>query len=174
MHVLRTFLTLLLVGVVPAQQSDVPIPPNFVGDDIEKIFKSAAAPKSEFETTAQYVARRSAESIINKQLVLLLDDMNEESLKYDADLGIMTTTIPIKQKLFILEPDHPTYQVLAVRKVKLQKDEYIGQNSFGAKTRIERLRSELYGVVVNQNFLFLKRLGKILKIIHAQICSNKI
>jgi hypothetical protein len=117
-----------------------------VGDDVEKFFQSTAAPKSEFETTAQYESRRSAALMTGKQLVLLLDDGRQDTLKYDADAAIMTATIPTAKVFFLLEPNRPTYPVIKVHKVDRQKDEYIGQNGFGVERRIDRLRSDLYGL----------------------------
>jgi hypothetical protein len=90
--------------------------------------------------------------MIGKQLVLLLDSGPEEAFKYDADAGIMTATIPTSKVFFLLEPNRPTYQVVKVHRVDRQKDEYVGQNAYGAETRISRLRSDLYGVVINQSF----------------------
>jgi hypothetical protein len=152
MHVLRTFIIMFAAGVVLAQQADVTITPNFIGDDIEKSLQPSVSPKSEFETTAQYEARRAAARMTGKQLVLLLDDAREETFKYDADTGMMTATIPTSKVFFLLEPNRPTYQVIKVHKIDRQKDEYTGQNAYGAERRIERLRSTLYGVVINQNF----------------------
>src|ERR1035438_8925154 len=93
MHVLRTFIIMFAAGVVLAQQADVTITPNFIGDDIEKSLQPSVSPKSEFETTAQYDARRAAARVTGKQLVLLLDDAREETFKYDADTDRKSTRL---------------------------------------------------------------------------------
>jgi hypothetical protein len=143
MPVLQPFLILLVAGVIIGQQVEFTLSPNFMGDNIENFFQSSAAPKSEFETTAQYEARRATARMIGKKLVLLIDGGPEEAFKYDADAGIMTATIPTSKVLFLLEQNRPTYQVVKVHRVDRQKDEYVGQNAYGAETRISRLRSDL-------------------------------
>lgn len=50
---------LFIACVVLAEGADVTLSPNFLGDDIEKFFQFSAGPKSEFETTVEYEARRN-------------------------------------------------------------------------------------------------------------------
>jgi hypothetical protein len=152
MQQLRALILVFAAAVVLARPPDVNITPNFMGDDIETFFQSSAAPKSEFETTAQYEARRNAARMTGRPLTLLLDDARAGTFTYDADTGMMTATIPTSKVFFILEQDRPTHTVIKVHKVDRQKDEYVGQNAYGAGRRIERLRSDLYGVVINQSF----------------------
>jgi hypothetical protein len=152
MQQLRALLLVFAAGVVLAQQPDVNITPNFMGDDIEKFFQSSAAPKSEFETTAQYEARRNSARMTGRPLALLLDDTRVNTFAYDADTGMMTATIPTSKVFFILEQSRPTHTVIKVHVIERQKDEYVGQNAYGAERRIQRSRSDLYGVVINQDF----------------------
>jgi hypothetical protein len=137
---------------ITVSAADVVLKPNYTGDDIEQLFKSSGiAPKSEFETTAQYEARLNAARISGKRLVLLLDDVREQTFKYDADAGMMTATIPTSRVRFLSEPNYPTHTVIRVHKSE-RRDEYVGQNAYGAERHISRTRGDEYGVVISQSF----------------------
>jgi hypothetical protein len=143
--------SLMFSMTITASAGDVALTPNFKGDDIEQLFQTGSGPKSEFETSAQYEARRNATRANGKSLVLLLDDARDNLFKYDADAGMMSATIPTSRVHFLLEPKQPTHTVISVHTMK-HEDEYVGQNAYGAAKHISRTRGDMYGVIISQNF----------------------
>jgi hypothetical protein len=139
-----------LLSAIPTPAADVALTPNFRGDDIMGIFGPTTSTKSEFETTAQYEARRNAAQVTGNRLVLLLDQARTELFKYDADAGMMTATLPIQKTFFITEPKEPTYNVVSVHK-DVRADSYIGSNAYGAQRQIDRTRGTEYGVILTQS-----------------------
>jgi len=141
------------LAAVPEQEQAATIPST---DDLEAVVRQFAAAgtatKSEFETTAQYEARiqqsrpagrryafvdgsyassGSASQVLPEALVPLMTQRFPPSFAYNADEGVMTTTIP----------DDLTLKVVVRR-----ADSEIGQNSFGARTNFQSILSDEFAV----------------------------
>jgi hypothetical protein len=161
LHLLITFAVVALAqdatfrDSAPIGNNTTQVGPAFAGDSIESLVKDIttnAAPKSEFETTAAYEARRNAARRDGAAFVFVLDS-GKDLFTYDADSGTMMTSLPISKETFYLEPNHPEHTVLTLRRIERSSREYIGSNAYGAKANVSSHLFDEYGVVVNQSLL---------------------
>ncbi|HEY4961721.1 MAG TPA: hypothetical protein VFC15_18960 [Candidatus Limnocylindrales bacterium] len=106
--------------------------PQFKGHDIVAISDSvrqapALAPKSEFETTAAYEARRASfptQRLIgdinsDSHLAFVVDEgllnSTSEVFRYEADSGALTATLRGRSQKFFLERNQPDMQTVTIR-----------------------------------------------------------
>jgi hypothetical protein len=126
--------------------------PAFTGDNIQSLvetIKTDSLPKSEFETTVAYEARRNATRKDGTPLVFVFDE--KQQFTYDADSEMMMTSIAVKKQTFYLERNHPEYSVLDIRRTQRSQREYIGSNAYGAQAKISSSLWDEYGIVINQS-----------------------
>jgi hypothetical protein len=145
--------------------------PGFQGNDISAIYeaiKNSAAlkPKSEFETTTQYEARRKsfADQPIMGTLTLasaLAFIVSTDSpiygaqFKYDADSQTLAFTLEGRSMTFYLDSVHPELDTILIRSTELDSGTYIASNAFGAKVKVDKTYSRDNGVAfAKDNWLF--------------------
>jgi hypothetical protein len=158
MQTLRLFIAVAPLAVVVLAQETTSnanygtVGPAFTGDNIGLVIKAVttkAAPKSEFETTPAYEARRNASKMDGSAFVFVFDSQ-KDFFTYDADSATMMAPLPITTNKFYLEPNSPEYTVLTLRRLELSSREYVGSNAFGATVNVSSHLYDEYGVVTNQ------------------------
>lgn len=135
--------------------------PNFCGHDIEAVITTieksgVTKPRSEFETTAQYEARRKVPPLANRRFVFVLDDRNTllqgPQFTYDADAQLMNArAIARKHRFQAASESYPrdeSYPALAVKTVKTSGGSYEGMNAFGARAVVTETYLTQYGIVL--------------------------
>jgi TonB family protein len=122
-----------------------------LGDDIEATVRrmaaaGAASGKGEFETTAEYEARRS--SLITKgQLTFVVDEWLALFV-YDADRSEMKVRVLAHPHTFYLEAGSPKFSCLVVKRVLKSERQYLGTNAFGVQAPIKDSTFDEYGIIV--------------------------
>lgn len=143
--------------------------PDFKGHDIEAVVEAiqtshSLSPKSEFETTAAYEARR--DSVSNQPLfgsvtptslfAFVFDSEIPQSplLGYDADSQIMMLRLRAMDHQFLLESDQPTLATIPVKLSNVRSEKYLGSNAFGATREVEKISAEEYGLAISRDAWF--------------------
>lgn len=143
----------LLAQALPRPEGVTAVPnTNDLEDLVRELGAAGTTTKSEFETTAQFEARvkqskladrkyafvygsyassSSASQTVPESLVPLITQRTPPSFAYNADSGLMTTSIP----------DDLTLKVVARR-----ADSAIGQNSFGARAEFRSVLADEFAV----------------------------
>ena len=128
-----------------------------LGDDIVQLIdklKAGTDEKGEFETTAEYEARRKAVTIQKAAVSFVVENV---ILRYDADASEMTvrlvadvTSIPAAPPTISRSADgsmlYGRSLTVLVRSILKQGGSYVGTNAFGAKRSIDYRAYDDYGV----------------------------
>jgi len=127
-------LLLAFVVAVAIGQEPQSLGLSFAGDDIERLVKqlqAGLAPKTEFETTAEYGARRNLLKKDGTTIVVVPDvAIPASSFTYDADSQVMTYNI------FFKEARPPQRTAIPVIRIRRSHRQYEGSNAYGAKAII--------------------------------------
>jgi hypothetical protein len=150
-----------MIGAALAQgtpQTAVPVAPvvahlgpAFTGDNIEALvgtMKTDSLPKSEFETTATYEARRNMNRKDGATMVFVLDD--KQHFDYDADSEMMMTTIGVRKQIYLERGRVEYYPILDICHIERSHREYIGSNAYGAERKVSSNQWDEYGITINQ------------------------
>lgn len=145
------------------------LPPNYLGADIKGLLSSISdskvlAPKSEFETSAQYDARIASFANVrllgdispNEQIAFVIAaDSNNLIISYDADTQDFTIGLKGSSRNFLIEPGRPAYVTLDLVSDLQTPKKYMGSNAMGASVVIEELDGQDYGLAIPpENWLF--------------------
>lgn len=137
--------------------------PNFLGHDPEAIVaeireSGASKPKSEFETTAQYQARRTMGSLEGRRYVFVVDpeigfhSLSGAEFAYDADEQVMTARLQIhKEELYDLQKSGGGRELnyaLITKHAKPIVAKAIGTNVFGASVAITEYGTQEHGIAL--------------------------
>lgn len=123
-----------------------------MGDNIESIvetLKTNALPKSEFETTEMYEARRQTMRKDGSTFKFFLA-ADPKMFSYDADSRMMDVSVPIQNHIF-LGQNPSNRSIINVRFVDRSERKYIGSNAFGAQAEVTSTVTDFYGVFLNQS-----------------------
>lgn len=148
---------------VPFDPSATHLAPQFKGHDIVAISDyikqaPALAPKSEFETTAAYEARRASfprEKLTgninaDSHLAFVIDEErlrgSAEEFRYNADAGVLKVSLTGRGEKFFLERNQPEMQTVTIRSSIQSSEKYMASNAFGAKVEVTDIYSESYGL----------------------------
>jgi hypothetical protein len=163
-HIRVAFVMFMLTGLsqiglaqkqIPKQPAatDSTRPVGLVGQDIETEVRRliAAPPRSEFETTQQYEARRPAPSA--KEFAFSLptgkNDGDVVSFAYSADDQAMTLDVWGVDSATAVYGRAAGKESLLVKRHLVNKRQYIGSNAFGVKTLItSETNNQFYIVMV--------------------------
>ena len=142
---------------------------GFVGHDISSIFKAVKESpflqkKTEFETTGASEARRllfATEPIFGRlrsshPLAFVVEE--QESFKYDADSQTMSVRITGRTINFF-DNGSQSLDTVRVHRVTLDRDKYIGSNSFGAKVEVDRTYRDEFGIAFPQSAWIFRESG---------------
>jgi TonB family protein len=142
----------------PFDTSVEKLPPNYIGHSLATLMQilpkwQRAARKSEFETTAEYQDRLSREKRkplagairFNSLLAFTIVKNDEEQLtaEYDADLGVMTVTLKLRQEYAGGSYDNPYYR-LGWGASSRKMGSYVGRNAFNRAVRVQVYRNDGY------------------------------
>jgi TonB family protein len=142
----------------PFDASVEKLPPNYIGHSLAALMQilpkwQRAARKSEFETTADYQSRLNKEKgkplagaiRFNSLLAFTVVRNDEEQLTadYDADLGVMTVTLKLRQEYAGGSYDNPYYR-LGWGESSRKMGSYVGRNAFNRAVRVQVYRNEDY------------------------------
>ncbi len=160
----KLFFILLLVVACggqthPPAAKVSPTPKAVVGipntDDIEsvvrKLVASGAGKKGEFETTAQFEARRNA-LIPDREYAFAIDRAINCEFDYDADTATMKASIDLLPYLLEVASRHSTLLTVTVKAVPRRTTTQVGTNSFGARGVFTSRLYDDFGVVISRSF----------------------
>jgi hypothetical protein len=122
-----------------------------IADNIESIvetLKTNALPKSEFETTEKYEARRQTARKGGATFKFVLDAA-AKTFTYDADSRMTQVSVPVEDHIF-LGQNPPKRPVINVHFVKRSERKYTGSNAFGAQAEVTSTTTDFYGVLLSQ------------------------
>ncbi|MGO9012871.1 MAG: hypothetical protein ACLQPN_22475 [Bryobacteraceae bacterium] len=117
-----------------------------LGDDLEAIIRKLSAAgagegKHEFETTAEYDARRNR-ATPQGQLVFVIQEA--AGFEYDADAEQMTASVESGSRDF--HQGSERCPGVAAKKVRTLQDKYLGQNAFGVAKEIKVSVYDEFGI----------------------------
>jgi hypothetical protein len=146
--------------------------PSFAGHDIKSIIEALKnapelKPKSEFESTPEYLQRRSAFSTKkllsglgvgdNYAFVVKPDDVLRGSVfKYDADARVLGLEL-IGQRETPYDNPSSYLNSLVLRDDTLSNEKYIGSNAMGAKVEVTKIFSMEYGLAFDSSSWLFSR-----------------
>jgi hypothetical protein len=142
------FLSATLLGAAPAipgatfDQSAVSLPPGFAGDSLRTHFADLQIEKGEFETTAQYEARRATVSSPTVRAFVI----KSETPVYDADRQVFSVT-PSKDFVPIGYNSTSDRLGFSTEVETLAESTYDATNAFGAGRTVHKAIAKVYAVV---------------------------
>jgi len=151
-----------LPTVVLAQSATAPtnyqsFGPAYGGDDIESI-DASIGPKTEFETTDAYEARKNAAKKDGTRMTFVIasDDRARNLFTFDADAEMMILALKVDSKTFYSSISYsdilntPKYNTLSMRYVIRSQKEQIASNAYGATAKIKSFVADEYGLILDQ------------------------
>jgi len=147
---------------LPPVLSSVRLPPNYKGNDIEKVYTELSQkmpPKGEFETTEKYEKR--IQSVNIESTFVFLQDSPFWFFSYDTDSRLLTVELHVTSVKAIPEhkkADSYLYRYvwrnfLEVKEIGQETKTYKATNVFGATVEVKKYTGTEYGVVpVNIDF----------------------
>lgn len=161
-HVFRRLAIGILFAIcaIPAIAQDKPplqtpmFPSNFRGEDCDAIaaaLKGRAIRKDEFESTADYEKRAEAMftsvSVSGRPLAESRYFVNSDQISavYNADKGLMKVYGSLRHSTKVSDTIRYASTVI-VKTRSAQKNQYEGQNLYGASTTVDKYRDEVCGV----------------------------
>jgi hypothetical protein len=120
------------------------LPPHFIGNSIEKIhLQQSLAPKSEFESSAQYDAR-----VLALPSGTYAFQLTDRAPSYDADRQVFKYAVYFKP---LLDRVYAGHEAIEVRNIETSRREYQASNAFGATVAVRDVTSKSYVILSEEH-----------------------